>query len=239
MTPDTDWNCRLLPGFSDHVGNARNAASALTLLHEHSGISHFSFFPEFDPLCESVSAFKIRIDLALKALQSLLTFPAVLFASASARICPNLAEYRDLRRFCLPKTDFLPISLPIVPENQVENEVARIARYAPFRPLLMNAHLLPIFYPSDVLKRLFRLPGIAVQFSFSSLETDKNDRILHELLARKVPVLLGSGVNSREKAALLDFPYLRSQIEARFSPSEADALFHAGNLCGKRLVSSR
>lgn len=237
MTPCTDWNCRLLPGFSDQIGNARKAAQALTLLHERSGITRFSFFPEFDPVYESVSAFKIRIDQALKALQSLLRFPAVLFASASVRICQKLADYRYLPRFCLPKTDFLPISLPIIPDNWVENEVARLARYAPFRPLLMNAHLLPVFYPSDVLKRIFRLPDIAVQFSFQSLETDKNDRFLHELLARKVPVLLGSGVNSLEKAAMFDFSYIRSQIEARFSPNEIDALFCTETLWEKRLAA--
>ena len=226
----TDWNCRLLPGFSDQIRRPEDAATALELLHERAGISRFSFLPEWNPSFCPATVFRIRLDTALKALQSLLRFPAVLSASASVALQPQLAEWDDLRRFCLPKTDYLAISVPLVPEDWVESEVARFSRHSPFRILLTNAHLLSVFYPKEVLMRLATLPQIAFQFSFQSLSHPDHDEIIRTLLARHAPILLGSGVNSIEKAYGFDLASDRSEAEKRFYPFEIEEIFY-----GKRI----
>lgn len=231
MNVCTDWNCRLLPGFADQIGNAQTAAKALQTIQERSEISRFFFLPEFDPASDSAAAFRIRLDHALQAIKPVLSFSADLQASASVRLIPNLSDYTDLSCFYLPNTDYLPISLPITPEDWVETEIAKLARYAPFRILLLNAHLLPIFYSKEAVKRILSLPNIACQVSFRSLTDEKTvDLLLKPLLTRKVPIVLGSGVNSLEKAYQFDFPFYRSQAEKRFSQFESDLMFY-----GKRL----
>ena len=227
MNVCTDWNCRLLPGFPDQIGNAQTAAKALQTIHARSDISRFFFLPEFDPASDSATAFRIRLDRALQALKSVLPFSADLQASASVRLIPNLSDYTDLSRFYLPKTDYLPISLPITPEDWVETEIAKLARHAPFRVLLLNAHLLPIFYHEDMVKRILSLPNLACQVSFRSLTDEKTvDLILKPLLRRNVPILLGSGVNSLEKAYQFDFAFYREQAKKRFSSYESDLMFY-------------
>lgn len=227
----TDWNCRLLPGFPDQIGNAETAAKALQTIHERSEISNFFFLPEFDPASDSASAFQIRLDRALQTLMPLLSFSAKLQASASVKLIQNLLDYKNLSCFYLPKTDYLPISLPITPEDWVETEIAKLARHAPFRILLLNVHLLPIFYPKDSVKRILSLPNIACQFSFRSLADEKTvDLLLKPLLRQNVPILLGSGVNSLEKAYQFDFSFYRNQAEKQFSLYESDLMFY-----GKRL----
>ena len=234
MKAFTDWNCRLLPGFPDQIATPERAADALAVLHERTGINRFSFLPIFDPESDSVSAFRIRSERSLKALQSLLRFPATLFASASVRLLPDLSEYLDLRQFFLPKTDYLPISLPLAPDEWIENALAELSRHASFRILLTNAHLLPVFYPQPLMERILNLPNLAFQFSFQSLLDPKNDRFLHPLLDRRVPILVGSGVNSIEKAYRLNLIAVVSAVRSRFYPFEADEIFF-----GKRIFRKR
>ena len=230
----TDWNCRLLPGFPDQIATPESAADALAALHEQTGINRFSFLPVFDPESDSVSAFRIRSERSSEALQGLLRFPATLMVSAAVRLLPGLSEYLDLHRFFLPKTDYLPVLLPLSPEEWVENALADLSRHAPFRVLLTNAHLLPVFYPQTLIERILNLPNLAFQFSFQSLLDPKNDRFLHPLLDRHVPILLGSGVNSIEKARRLDLKAVVSAVQSRFYPFEADELFF-----GKRIFRKR
>ena len=229
----TDWNCRLLAGFPDQIGNIETAAKALEMIHERASIARFCFLPEFSLSHTSISAFQIRFDAALNALKSLVTFPAVFFGTASVTLLPHFREQIGLRRLCLPKTDYLPISVPLVFEDWVETELAYLSRRAPYRILLTNAHLLSVFYPNDVIQRLLNLPNLAYQFSFRSLSDPKIASMLRLLLDRDAPVLLGSGVNSLEKAARFDFSFYHEQAEKMFSPYETELLFYGKRIYGK------
>lgn len=230
----TDWNCRLLPGFPDQAARAEDAADALTVLWEDLGVKRFCFFPVFDPETDSIPAFQIRENRALKALQSLFHFPAVFLLSASVRLVPGLAEYRGLNRFLLPKTDYLPVALPLSPDRTTENTLADLARHAPFRLLVTNAHLLPVFYPEPLLERVSRLPGLAFQFSFQALAEPQTGLFRDLLLARRVPILAGSGVRSPEQARRMVTEACFTSLQSRFSPSDLEKMLFGGQLYRKR-----
>ncbi len=221
---ETDWNCRLLAGFPDQIARSDAAAEALTALLSRSTLRRFLFLPVFDPAQDSVALFQIRANNALKALQSRISSVASLSCAASVALLPRLSEYKELRRLCLPKTDYLAISLPLTPTDWAENELAKLARYAPFRVFLTNVHLLPIFYPPETVDRLLNLPNMAYQFSIQSLENPANDRLFRRLLDRRAPILFGSAVNSLGKAYRFDEAFSVGEARKRFRPFELERL---------------
>lgn len=223
-----DWNCKLLPGFPDQTADIETALQAMQILYEQNGINEFAFFPKYDPLFDSQTIFQFRANAALTALQSRLPFMAKLFVRPTVYLRPELPDNVILRRFCIPKTDYLAISLPITPEPDTENQLAGFARHSPYRILLTEAQLLPIFYPKDVLEHIVNLPGIALQISFQSLFSPDFAVFLHKILQRGVPIVMGSGVNSPERANRIRFDEILKTLEENFTPFEVDQILNAG-----------
>ncbi len=223
-----DWNCKLLPGFPDQVANIETALQGMQILYEQNGITEFAFFPKYDPASDVQTVFQFRANAALTALQSRLPFTAKLFVRPTVYLRDELPDAAILRRFCIPKTDYLAVSLPISPRSDTENLLAGLVRHSPYRILLSEAQLLPIFYPQDVLGRIVDLPGIALQISFQSLFSSDFTVFLHKMLQKGVPILLGSGVNSPERANRLHFDEILQTLEENFTKTEIDRLLNAG-----------
>lgn len=223
-----DWNCKLLPGFPDQIANMETALQAMQILNERAEITEFAFFPKYDPLSDSQAIFQFRANAALTALQSRLPFSAKLFVRPTVYLRPELPDMAVLRHFCIPKTDYIAFSLPITPEPDTENVLARFVRHSPYRVLLSEAQLLPIFYPVDVLERIVHLPGIALQTSFQSLFLPDFTVFLHKTLQKDVPIVLGSGVNSPERANRLQFDEILQTLHKNFTEAEEEKLLYAG-----------
>lgn len=223
-----DWNCKLLPGFPDQVANIETALQAMQILYEQAGINEFAFFPKYDPASDSPTIFQFRANAALTALQSRLPFTAKLFVRPTVYFRKELPDTAILRHFCIPRTNYLAVSLPITPESDTESLLADFTRHSPYRVLLTEAQLLPIFYPKDVLERIVNLPGIALQTSFQSLFTPDFTVFLHKMLQKGVPIVLGSGVNSPERANRIRFEEIEQTLEENFSQFEKDRLLSTG-----------
>ncbi len=223
-----DWNCKLLPGFPDQTANVETAVQAMQILHDQAGITDFAFFPKYDPLSDSQAIFQFRANAALSAFQKQLPFLAKFFVRPTVYLRPEMPENNVLRHFCIPKTRFLAVSLPITAQEDTENILAKFVRHSPYRVLLTDAQLLPIFYPKDVLERIINLPGIALQTSFQSLFLSDFTVFLRKILQKGVPVLLGSGVNSPERASRIFFDEILQTLKENFTPAEAEKLLYAG-----------
>ena len=223
-----DWNCKLLPGFPDQTANVDTAVQAMQILHEQAGITEIAFFPKYDPLSDAQTIFQFRANAALTGLQRQLPFSAKLFVRPTVYLRPELPELNVLRHFCIPKTKYLAFSLPITAHEDTENILAKFVRHSPFRVLLTDAQLLPIFYPKDVLERIINLPGIALQTSFQSLFLPDFTVFLHKILQKGVPVVLGSGVNSPERANRIFFDEILQTLKENFTPAEAEKLLYGG-----------
>ena len=78
----TDWNCGLLPNGLELIGSVPDAVSALRILSERSGIHRFCFLPVFDPEQESLSAFLLKRDRAIRTLSARLPTGFRLLAAA-------------------------------------------------------------------------------------------------------------------------------------------------------------
>ena len=224
----TDWNCKLLPGFPDQIANPETAVQALQILHEQAGITEFAFFPKYDPLSDTPTIFQFRANAALTGLQSRLPFAAKFFVRPTVFLRSELPENNVLRHFCIPKTNYLAFSLPITANEDTESILARFVRHSPYRVLLTDAQLLPIFYPKDVLERIVNLPGIALQTSFQSLFLPDFTVFLRKNLKKGVPILLGSGVNSPERAANVRFDEILQTLQENFTAAEIERLLYAG-----------
>ena len=224
----TDWNCKLLPGFPDQISNREAAVQAMQILYERSGINKFAFFPKYDPLTDSPTVFQFRANAALADLQSRLSFSAKLFVRPTVYLRPEMPENNVLRRFCIPKTTYLAVSLPIMVQEDTENTLAKFVRHSPYRVLLTDAQILPIFYPDDMLERIVNLPGIALQASFQSLLLPNFTVFLRKILQKGVPIVFGSGVNSPERAERIPLNDIFKALQENFSKQEEEKLLYGG-----------
>ncbi|MBE6530308.1 MAG: hypothetical protein E7680_06915 [Ruminococcaceae bacterium] len=223
-----DWNCKLLPGFPDQVADIETAVQAMQILHDQTGIAEFAFFPKYDPLSDSQTIFQFHANAALTGLQSRLSFPAKLFVRPTVYLRSELPENNVLRHFRIPKTNYIALSLPITANEDTETVLAKFLRHSPYHVLLTDAQLLPIFYPNDVLERIIDLPGIALQTSFQSLFLPNFTVFLHKILQKGVPVVLGSGVNSPERAGKISFDEILETLKESFSQPEIEQLLNVG-----------
>ncbi len=224
----TDWNCKLLPGFPDQIANVESAVQALQILHEQTGITEFAFFPKYDPTSDSQTIFQFRANAALTGLQSRLSFAAKFFVRPTVYLRQELPDDRVLRHFCIPKTNYLAFSLPITATEDTESILSGFVRHSPYRVLLTDAQLLPIFYPKDVLERIVNLPGIALQTSFQSLFLPDFTVFLRKSMQKGVPIVLGSGVNSPDRAARVHLDEILQTMRENFTVDEIQRLLYAG-----------
>lgn len=223
-----DWNCKLLPGFPDQTASVETAVEALQILHDQTGITEFAFFPKYDPATDSQTIFQFHANAALTGLQSRLPFAAKLFVRPTVYLRSEIPENNVLRHFRIPKTNYVAFSLPITANEDTETVLAKFLRHSPYHVLLTDAQLLPIFYPNDVLERIANLPGIALQVSYQSLFLPNFTVFLRKLLQKGVPIVLGSGVNSPERASKISFDELSEALKENFTKSEAERLLNAG-----------
>ena len=228
MKKRIDWNCRLLPGFSDQVLNTTEALLALDILHTQFGITEFAFFPLFDPLVDSGARFLLQMNASCENLQANLPFSTRIIARPSVYLRPELPDLTLLKRFCIPKTDFLAFSLPIVPDPETENTLAKVVRHLPYRILILDAQILPAFYSKEALDRILNLPGIALQISFQSLFSPDFTVFLQKTCQKGIPVVLGSGANSIARAKRVQFDKTLENAREFHPETVCNQIFYGG-----------
>ena len=228
MNRFTDWNCGLLPDGLELLGNAKDAVSGLRILSERTGFLRFCFLPVFDPQEASLSEFLFRRDRAIRMLSDQLPENFRLIPSARMMLPPDgiLSNDPKWKKLCIPKTDYLPVTFflwdsPVA----IENRLAKLTRHSGFAILLPSAERILSVFPKDVSDRIFRLPGMVYQFSYSALRDEKVLAILNLLLNRKAPILFGSSVSTPAQAARFDLEYDLELARAHFDRLSFETLF--------------
>ncbi len=226
-----DWNCRLLPMMGDAVTKPQEAADALTLLRERFGIRRFCMMPSFDCQEESVGMFLLKREQARRELASLLAPDTRLFLGSASLLCQGLSQAEGLTKLCIPKTEYLPITLPYFSEeSDFSMELNRLLYHTPIRVLLLSFDSYLSFYPKDTLERLFRLPNAAFQFSYRSLENASVRELLGDLAKQNKPIVFGTGLNCLEKTYYYEFDHYISLAREAFNGYTFDKLFYRNPL---------
>lgn len=229
-----DWNCRLLPGMFEHVWTAEECLKVLSLLSERTTINRFCFMPDYDCSAESVSVFLIRLQRALDEVQPLLPKNLHVCACGRAALLPGLSQTEHLDRLILPRTDYLPIFLPLTGyRDYMDVELNRLLYHSKFRLLFTSFDHYPVLYPPDMIDRLIRLPNVAYQFNYKSLSNPQMIQTLKVLLQRNAPILFGTSVNCMEKAAFYDFYSYLNSANKEFNEFERDDLFFSRRIYRK------
>lgn len=235
MNAYTDWSCRLLPMMRDCLSNPKDSAEALSVLRERCGITRFCMMPEFDCRSESVSGFLVRRERAMQELKTLLPDGLWIRAAGASLLCPGLSEAVGLHKLYIPGTPYLPLRLPLQPNQPwAATELNRLLYHTKHQLLLLSFHLYEKLYPPDLYQRLLELPGAAYQFSYQSLILPEIQAVLHKLIQRNVPILFGTSVNSLSKACYYELDYFLQVASEQFTAYEYDTLFFQKRIYRKK-----
>ena len=221
-----DWNCHLLPDSHDVVEDTADVKQALFYLSSHHQIQAFSMMPSFLSRVESVSAFLIRRD---KAIKSLLDTPSQssssikILSGASVLLDEGLYEVQNLNKLTVPfgSHRYLPIQLPLSEHaDWIDYEINRILYKAEMRILFLSFDICCILYPESIIEKFTRISNAVYQFGYRSLTDERICRVISSLLHRNATVLLGSSLNSTDKVYHYDLQYYLDKSKQYFSMAD-------------------
>ena len=220
----------------DLIASSQDAKTALEALNG-LGIQRFCMMPEFDARIESVSFFLLRREKFMQELRQILPTHMRLERAACVSLSNHVHKTPKLSKLCIPKTNYLPISLPLAPESDwLAVEINQLLYHSDLRLVFMNFDLYPIFYKEQFLQKLLALPHAAYQFNYKSLTNPLIRDYLKYLLQRNATVLFGTSVNSIGKASYYEFEYYIQTAHKYFSQYECDTLFYQRKIYRKPLV---
>ena len=226
-----DWDCRLLPMTGEWITRPDDTVRSMVLLKEKFGIKRFHMSPRFDPEYESVAAFLLRRDKAMDELRTLIPEGFTVSCGAVSVLTVGLSEQLGLKRLCIPKTNFLPVMLPILDNHQaLFTELNRLLYHTPYRVMFYAFDTLLPYYSKEDIARWIELPDAAYCFRYQSLENAEARRTMKRLLARRAPIVFGTGINSYGKACYYEFDHYMSIAAEYFPEHERDRLFHSSQL---------
>ncbi len=228
MRPTADWNCRLLPGFDGAPADPLQAADALSLLSRRTGLVRFCMMPVLDLGRESVTAFLLRRDRAVKKLRETLPPELSILPAAAVSVFSGLEEERELDRL-LPPLGRLPILLPPGDPSILEPTLGHLAYRRGLPLLFLSFDTCMLFSPEEPIERLLRLQNAAFQFGLRSLAREEVCRAVKALQASDRPILLGSAINRFEKAGYCDLDTPLRECSRRLRDAEVRRLLSESN----------
>lgn len=197
-----DWNCRLLPHMCGQISNPAETSAYLVLLSECQDIRRFCMMPDFDVQKESVSMFLLRRFRAAKELETRLPKGIGVRYAGRALLTPDLHRTEHLKKLCIFRGRYLPILLPVGEYSDwIDLELNRLLYKTRVKLLLTSCELYPIFYPKEVLERLFRMENAIYQFNYKALAEPSLCRWIDRLLCQNRTVLLGTSIELPDKVS--------------------------------------
>ena len=222
-----DWDCRLFPMSGEQVASPAETVKAMRLLKEKYNIKRFFLTPCFDASAESASSFLWKRRQYQAELKQLLPSELTVRCGAVPLLTKELSDCRALSHFRFPKTNYLPLRLPLLPSgNWVHAELNYFLYHTPYRVLFYAFDSLLPFYSMDDILRWSRLPNVAYCFRYQALESPELRSMMREILSRNQPILFGTGVQSYEKACYLEIDRYLELASSHFTELECDRLFH-------------
>lgn len=201
MNERIDWCCRLLPHMRGGIETPEEAVEAMHALASGCGITRFCMTPRYHAEEESVALFLLRRDRAKRELERILPREYKVSYGADVLFSPILHEIEGLERLCLTGTDRLPLSLPLTDYDEtIDQEINRLLFERKFKLLFLSFERYVALYPPRAIQRLIRNSDVAVQFNYRALTDPDCCNVIRSLLRQNRPILLGTGVDSLERA---------------------------------------
>ncbi len=177
--------------------------------------------PHFNADDEGIAEFTVRRKLAFTSL--LQAVPDLrrnfrFFLSAETELVPGVSSLRDLSELCIPKTRYLPVTLPIgtyIPP-EIMREIATLIQKRKIYPLICHLERYITFYKEKELQKLLSLPCAIFCISPAGLDCDDTARLIFRNLQAGKRFLIGSnGHNTRSRPPVLTPDWIPHGICAR------------------------
>ena len=219
MNDYIDWACALLPEMNCGTIDAEQTTVALQEISVRFGIRSFAMISEYDCTRESIPVFLLRMNSSYDKLKKQLDNGLSLRFLATALLTPDLYETEHLDRLLVTGTNLLPLHFPLSAYQEWMNLALNHLLYKKKHSILFTSfELAIIMFPDEVVKRLLRISGSVFQFNYKSLIDPKVCQIISLLLEQKSIVLLGTALNSLDKAYFYEFEYYLQMAQKNLSP---------------------
>lgn len=201
-----DYHCRLLPQMQELLATPEEAARALLLLYEKTGLAQYWMMPRYD-CAESPVAFCLRREKALRLLREQLPASIRLQASCAALLSKGLFETAHLECLFLSRSKrLLPVEMPLLPyADWMDEELNGLLHVRHCKLFFLSFERCVALYPTEILQKLSRIAGAYFQFSFASLQDERQCAVMLSLLRQGAAVCFGSGMNALEKVQSMEF----------------------------------
>ena len=226
-----DWNCHLLPGMREGIDSVDDAISAFSFLSELQ-LKKLAMMPTFDCRTESVSAFLLRRYLAMERLKPHLPSSVKIKEAARVLLTPNVHLVQDLPKLCFTKKAYLALQMPASDyDDWIDYELNRLLFHAKMKHLLFTSfELCCLFYPTEIIEKLMRIPEAVFQFHYHALTDFKCKKVMSALIKQKSTVLFGSALNSLERTYQFDLPYYIKSATDRMSVADYHSILRENEL---------
>lgn len=215
-----DAHIHLLPGIDNGPCRLWEAEEMLRSIYAN-GVRAAIITPHFHADSEDLPAFLVRRRMAFSSLfravpDIRLNFRFLL--SAETEIVPGVSALRLLPELCIPKTRYLPITLPLGDGIQPEimREIANMIQKRKIYPFVCHLERYITFYKEKELQKLLSLPGAVFCISATGLYSQETAGLLFRNYQNGKRFLLGSnGHNTRSRFPVLSPEDIPSGLCAR------------------------
>ena len=225
MKGNVDWNCHLLPAMRERITDLTETVEAMKILSERFSLKRFCMMPDYDSQKETISMFLLRRFRSQEMLEPFIPKDFKIRYAGRALLNPELYKTEGLEKLCVFKEKYLPLLLPVGEyADWIDLELNRLLYKSRFKLFLTSCELYPIFYPDNVLERLFRMENTIYQFNYKSLSEPSLCCLISSLIRKNKTVLLGTSLDFLPKTWQYDLNYYLSASEEHMYITTLDAL---------------
>ncbi len=213
----TDLHLHLLPGMDNGPARPWESERMFDLLYQN-GVRAALLTPHFDAEKEEIEDFLVRRRFSYDKMRAVLGEKARHFGfylSAEVILVKGLSALPALPSLCIPKTNILPLSLPISDKIAPDTmrELATIIHKRKLQPLICHIERPFLFYSEPEFDRLLSLPSSLFTVSAGSLDDSRFAFLLFCKLQGGIRIFLGSnGHNTTTRPPILFPTYIPEGI---------------------------
>ncbi len=226
-----DWNCKAFPSVNQGGLSMQDALGTLEYLFSRDRISHFCMMTEYTESFGSIPAFLLLRRSSEEALKDAVPKHLKIRFATSVPLSPDLHLLSDLDKLYIPRTNILPITLPIAAyADWIDLELNRLLYRNRLRLWFVALNSILLFYPKEALERLFRISNAVYQFGYRSLSDPMALKWIRYILRINptATILLGTGVDCIERASFHPTSYHLQSAASSLTPMELQTLLHHG-----------
>lgn len=225
-----DFQCNLLPGFSEVIRTPEESSEILLSFYEKFGISYFYMMPAFDACADNSAIFLLRFQKSFDRLNEILPEQIKIFASPSVYLTPEIKTL-NLKPFLIPKTKILPVRLPPIPDHpEMATALNHVLYHTEFIPLFLSFDKSQALYPPETIDRMLHLKRVLFQFRYQAFSDGNLRKTIRFLFDNQMPIFFGSDINSLENARFYSFQDYLCEAKKSFSDEEINKLLRPSSI---------